>query len=381
MTLARIALAVGDWPISHLGRWRRSRSDIALVRLDGVGDFLLWLNAAKYLRNYYDGRKIILWANVMWADFARTLPYWDEVVAVDVHRFGRNPFYRWGVMLHMWWQHYTVAVQPTFYRHFLLGDSLIRASGADSKIGWDCDTGVRMSESEKAKADQWYSRLLSPAAPLNGGGQIERNAEFVALLSGHVCHPEIAQLPRNADCDLLPREKYCVLFPGAGRDSRRWPAEYFSELGNMISRQFGWEIVLCGSLAEKPLCEAIADHIAEPVQNMAGKTSLAELVEVIRGAEMLVSNETSAIHIAPAVGTPSVCVLGGGHYGLFVPYPETLAGLRPVPAIKRMACYQCNWTCTQPHEVNGPVPCIRDIGVPDVFALVCETARQAEYQS
>lgn len=70
---------------------------------------------------------------------------------------------------------------------------------------------------------------------------------------------------------------------------------------------------MCGSLEEKSICNEIIEILRSvPVLNLAGKTSLVELVEVIRGAKMLVGNDSSAIHIAAATGTPSVCIHGGG---------------------------------------------------------------------
>jgi ADP-heptose:LPS heptosyltransferase len=103
---------------------------------------------------------------------------------------------------------------------------------------------------------------------------------------------------------------------------------------------------------------------------LAGKTSLPEFVEVIRQARLLISNETSAVHIAAAVKTPSVCILGGGHFGRFLPYPEKVVNCKPVAVFKKMACFGCNWKCNQPHNVNGCVPCIEQIEMPDVISAV-----------
>ena len=50
------------------------------------------------------------------------------------------------------------------------------------------------------------------------------------------------------------------------------------------------------------------------------KTNINELIEAIRDAEFLITNETSAVHIAESVTTKSFCILGGGHFGRFLPY-------------------------------------------------------------
>jgi ADP-heptose:LPS heptosyltransferase len=56
-----------------------------------------------------------------------------------------------------------------------------------------------------------------------------------------------------------------------------------------------------------------------------GKTTLVELMNLISGAQLLVSNETSAPHLAVAVGTPVIVLYNGNHYGRFVPYPADVS--------------------------------------------------------
>jgi ADP-heptose:LPS heptosyltransferase len=103
---------------------------------------------------------------------------------------------------------------------------------------------------------------------------------------------------------------------------------------------------------------------------LSGKTTLQELAELIRGAEILISNETSAVHIAAAVGTNSVCILGGGHFGRFLPYPKHVKGARPIVADKYMPCFNCNWKCEWPHEPSGAVPCVTGVSIEQVLRLI-----------
>jgi len=84
-----------------------------------------------------------------------------------------------------------------------------------------------------------------------------------------------------------------------------------------------------------------------------------------------VGNDTSAVHIAAAVGTPSVCILGGGHYGRFLPYAtETDKQVSPIPVTHQMDCFNCNWQCTQPHRKGDAAPCISNIQVNQVFEAI-----------
>ncbi len=355
----------------------KARSDLVVVRLDAIGDFILWLDSAKEYRRLYPKKKITLIANSAWADLARHLPFWDEVLAVEPRLFIRNPLYRWKLIRKIRQEGFKLAIQPTFSRELLLGDSIIRASGANERVASIGDLS-NISSFEKAISDKWYTSL-TPAVD-NQLMELNRNAEFITHLASTEYHAKLPKLPFIID---LPthfglRDDYLILFPGASWVGKQWPISSFAICLDELSSEYGWQIVLCGSAYEYSLCQSIVEQsMSINVINLAGKTSLPEFVEVARGARVLVANDTSAIHIATAVATPSVCVLGGGHFGRFMPYSVELNGIKPVSIFSEMPCYGCNWTCSQPHEKDSCVPCIGQVSVQSVVtgveaALNCE---------
>ncbi len=62
---------------------------VLLIRQDAIGDFILWLDTAKEYRKYFppENYKIILVGNELWFDLAKELPFWDEVLPVNVKTF------------------------------------------------------------------------------------------------------------------------------------------------------------------------------------------------------------------------------------------------------------------------------------------------------
>jgi ADP-heptose:LPS heptosyltransferase len=102
------------------------------------------------------------------------------------------------------------------------------------------------------------------------------------------------------------------------------------------------------------------------------------LVEIVAGASLLVGNETGAVHIAASVGTPSVCIAGGGHYGRFVPYPSKIDTQRPVPSVvtHRMPCFNCDWNCVYRPASGQPAPCVAGIAEEDVWREVERVLRE-----
>ena len=344
------------------------KDGIVLIRLDTIGDFIIWLDTAKEYRRIYPNQKITLIANVAWADMARGLPYWDKVWPVKLRDLSWKPFYRWALLRKVSHANFETAIQPTFSRVFMHGDSVIRASHATHRIGSIGDM-ANIKARDKAISDRWYTQLLPASSkPMM---ELDRNAEFISHLTGKDFKTSLPQWPVMATLPkrLQPHSAYAVLFPSASWHGKQWSEQSFVEVGEQLHRLHGWQMVLCGAPSERALCQAIVDAAPTASLNLAGQTTLAELAELIRGAQLLIANETSAVHIATAVGTPAVCILGGGHYGRFVPYPDHVVGIKPVVATKLMPCFNCNWQCNQQHDPIGPVPCIGGVSVAHVLAL------------
>jgi ADP-heptose:LPS heptosyltransferase len=228
-----------------------------------------------------------------------------------------------------------------------------------------------MTSLQKIISDRWYSKLLpATSKPLM---ELQRNAEFMnglGLRSFTTDKPLLSPLTDLPD-KLVIKHPYYIIFPGTSLPGKKWPTSKFGELMLKLSALNDGLAVLCGSWKERVLCDQVIAISGMKALNMAGKVSLPELVEMIRGAKYLVGNDTAAVHIAAAVGTPSVCILGGGHYGRFLPYAtETDKQVSPIPITHQMDCFNCNWQCTQPHRKGDAVPCISNIRVNQVFEAV-----------
>jgi ADP-heptose:LPS heptosyltransferase len=346
-------------------------SDVLVVRLDAIGDFLLWSDAAGRLADHYHaaGRRVLLLANASWADLAETLGVFDAVLRLDRRRFLFDPRYRFATLRWVHQAGFALAVQPTFSRELLFGDAVMRVAGHEDRIGSVGDL-ANMSDSDRTQANRWYSRLLAATpAPMM---EIERNVEFLAGL-GIPARPRIGRLaigpearPDRIDCDDF------VLFPGAGWTARCWPPESFAALAERIATATGWRGVMAGGPGDRAATAAVRGATSLPLTDKAGTTSLIELAGLLQNARLVISNETGAIHLAAAVGTPSVCIIGGGHFGRFLPYTMIDEDQPRAPRIvhQPMDCYGCNWACRYPRSPKNAFACIRAIDVDQVWEMV-----------
>ncbi len=340
---------------------------VLIVRVDNIGDFVLWLDSARHLKKYFSGQHLVLAANRSFAGLAGRCDCFDRIIAIDVGRLREDRLYRFRMLKQIRRVCASIAIQPTFSRVMATGDALIRASGATLRVGSTGDL-TNMTASERAIADRWYTQLI-PAAnrPLM---EIERHCEFMRGLGVQEIIPAVARLAQVADLPsaLQINSDYFVLFPGASSCLRLWPVDSFGAIARAICDAYGWRVVVCGSEADSALARRLVDEgPPSDAIDLSGQTSLPEFVEVVRRARLLIGNETSAVHIAAAVGTPAVCLLGGGHYGRFMPYSESVRGTKPVAVFRHMSCFGCNWRCHLPHPEDGCGPCISAIPVQAVI--------------
>jgi ADP-heptose:LPS heptosyltransferase len=357
------------WLLDRVPRSRTDIQSVMLVRLDVIGDFVLWLDSARAYRQLFPNKKIVLYANSSWVELARQLTHWDEVVSIDMVQLRTDELYRLHTFYKIHRRGFPIAIQPTYSREYM-ADMLTRSSGAEEIIGFDCDLS-NILPAQKDISDRWYSRLIKTESEQRM--ELTRNADFIRSLG---LKDFVSDVPKISPILDLPSQlqintPYIVIFPGASWVPKMWPGSNFAVLINALNKRYGLLCVLCGGSSEYELCrEIIAQSGQGSTLNFAGLTKLTELVEIIRNAQFLFANDTSAIHIAAAVQTPSVCVLGGGHYGRFLPYEiedATSRKVMPRVSIHQMDCYHCNWSCIHTSSMNETVPCINNIAVQDVL--------------
>ena len=101
-------------------------------------------------------------------------------------------------------------------------------------------------------------------------------------------------------------DRYAVIIPGSAQTSKCWPVERFAALADRLASEHGLAVVATGSKSERATIEKIRSLAKYPPANLASQTPLPELVEVLRGAQLVVSNDTGPGHIAGALGRPLV---------------------------------------------------------------------------
>jgi hypothetical protein len=162
----------------------------------------------------------------------------------------------------------------------------------------------------------------------------------------------------------LQGRRVVALFAGALHVVRAYGG-YGSALRD-VCKEHDLTLVALGSAEHFEVNQAQLDVAGVSHVNLSGHATLRQGAEVLRRCALAVGAETGLAHMCCAVGTPNVIVLGGGHFGRFMPYaPLTTAVSLPIE------CYGCNWNCryTRAH-------CVADVE-PRVLELAIQTALAA----
>ena len=154
------------------------------------------------------------------------------------------------------------------------------------------------------------------------------------------------------------------LCPGAEYGpAKRWPIERFRKVMDQLSHHsIVW--VLIGTPAEVSLASPLIEGFSGIVENQIGQTSLAELIVLIQGLDLLLTNDTGSMHLAALFEIPTVAIFGSTDPTLTGPQGENHRILRhPVK------CSPC-FLRTCPIDF----PCMTSITPEEVVRVISEVA-------
>jgi heptosyltransferase-3 len=123
-------------------------------------------------------------------------------------------------------------------------------------------------------------------------------------------------------------EPIVILHPGSGGSSARWPLERFMELGDGLQAD-GCDLVVTGGPGEDHEGAMAASMRRPPIFVAAGSVSIRELAAILSWADLVVANSTGPLHLAVALGVPTVSIyssLPTRHPARWGPYPAYVEG-------------------------------------------------------
>ncbi|MGE5450743.1 MAG: lipopolysaccharide heptosyltransferase II [Acidobacteriota bacterium] len=287
---------------------------LLLIRLDNMGDVLMCTPAMRALRQTYPQAKITLLTSPSGAQLQPHLDLVDEVI---VHRASwvavgpdQRPDSEQALVAQLQRAEIDAAILFTTATQSALPMALLcRMAGIPIRLAHSRENPygllshwVRDTEQVKQGMRHEVDRQLALVQTL---GVTRPDDDRLAFHVRPQDHEEAQALLLHQG--LPPGRPYVVFHPGATAASRRYPPERFGEVADQLTQE-GWPCVFAAGHGEQDLVAQALAQTQHPVIDLTGKLSLGGLAALIQGARLLIGNNSGAMHIAAAVGTPVVCL-------------------------------------------------------------------------
>jgi lipopolysaccharide heptosyltransferase II len=270
-----------------------------------VGDAVMSLPALRALRQRIPKARISILAKPWVADLYRRELFCEELIPYTASTL----FEKWTAARELRGRHFDTAI---LLQNAFEAAAIAYLAGIPERIGY---------------ARDGRGFLLTNAVPVPKPGEIPR----------HECFYYLELLRRAGILDEMPQndsirlegapaarvaglERFRQLglgeivigvSPGAAYGTaKRWLPERFAESANQVAGELGAAVAIFGSKDERDLCSSVAASIATRVKNFAGETTLAEFIDLAAACRVYLTNDSGAMHIASALGVPTVAVFG-----------------------------------------------------------------------
>jgi heptosyltransferase-2 len=273
-----------------------------LVRgVNWIGDAVMTMPALRALRKAYPGATISLLVKPQVIPVFENNPNVDEIIAYDEKCKGLIGKLRLARLLRKRKFSMAILLQNAF-------DAALIAwlARVPKRIGYNRDRrGFLLTdpvpfsgEDRKIHHTAYYLKLLSSAGIPTG---VEEPVIYLSLEERLQARAALSELSRPI----------LGIGPGATFGSaKRWFPGRFAEVANWFRRDTGGHAVIFGSQSEMALAHEIDKRIPEGKLFLAGKTSLRELAALISECDVMIANDSGSMHIACAVGTPTLAIFG-----------------------------------------------------------------------
>jgi ADP-heptose:LPS heptosyltransferase len=341
-------------------------ADLLLVRVDAIGDFVLWQDSLRAFRQKYAGCRVVLICSHAVYDLAAMDDFFTEIWAMDRKKFAYSVKYRLKFVKKLKQYSFSEVISPVFSRDYH-ADRLVKLAHAPTKIGYDGCLSFTMTWWQRKWRNRWFTKIVKCDDAHTS--ELLINANFVRQVCDKNFMPQLPTLRVKNDYKI--EGEYVVMSLSASVERKAWSVDNFCKLAEYIPQKY--RIVLLGNGINDEIKGRYFSHKLtniHEVLNLIGKTTLPQTAQIIAGAKLLIGNDSAAVHIAAAVRTRSISIACGANYERFVKYPAQAGecDFHPKPVVANMKCFNCGYRCIYP--IRERYECIRRINVEDVTAAI-----------
>jgi ADP-heptose:LPS heptosyltransferase/glycosyltransferase involved in cell wall biosynthesis len=333
----------GIWNFGKKAVTIDEKKKILWIRTDAIGDNVLAASMLPYIKEKYPNSVIIAVCQEYIKEFYQACPYVNDIVTYDETRVYCDEIYANTFLEHLRLLNSDIALN-TLYSRKPITDIISLASAAKDRIA-RYGNKDNISEDEWQKNNKYYTLLIE--SDKENKCELERHSDFLEGIgiNSNVLNPLIWLKPEDEkfadnffkDNELDPK-KTIALFAGTQFDIKD-----YDSIGLALSdicKENDFSIIALGSKDNFEINQKNINEAGVNSFNLSGKISLLQSASILKHCKLAVGADTGLAHIACAVGIPNVIVMGGGHFGRFIPY-SNLTSVVCLP----LDCYGCLWHC------------------------------------
>ena len=328
-------------------------SGVLFVSSGGLGDTILLSHVIElFYRVAGEDEPVHVLLRKDGAKTAFMFPKRADTIAVDFGRLRKDRAYRKKIGDDLYQGNYRLVISLDYLRHPDLDEYLIfAAAGAETAAmvakPW------RKYDARLNKNHALYDRLYDSGGVLVD--KILRWTAFANWLNGTdekppraVCGPNILPAPIKTDKPFVMVQGFSAV-----KGKQCAPALFERALAQLPD---DWNVVFTGAPGEDAANPEFADLLSRPNVRYDDST-FEQLVPKLRAAKMAISVDTAFMHLAIAVGTPTLGLASAAYVDEIVPYADETTPENAHFIYHDMPCRSCLGDCRLPPE-NGRFPCI-----------------------
>lgn len=353
----------------ELDRAKGFRS-ILLIQFGDIGDVVYTLPCARALKETFPHSRVVIAVYSKAKDLVAGSPWIDGVIAVDK---GKRSLLSSLAYQFAFWQRvrgfgFDLAID---LRTGSRGAILAFFSGAGQRLG-------RYNTYGHWWRGRLFTHLVLPEGRVNQAiAEYYHDTLSYYGIRTNDLNPVIVPTPeQEAEAVRLLRQEgvpgdrpILVIQPFSLWAYKEWAMEKLVELIRALQAEFRLAVVLTGSPAEAARALAIAEQAGGTVCNLAGKTPLNLLPALLKQARLFLGVDSAGLHIAAAVGTPTVGIYGPSAAETWAPKGE-----RNLVISKRLPCVPCKETGCQGSMRSR---CLEELTVAEVLPTIREELLRA----
>ena len=342
-------------------------SGVLLLSSGGLGDLVLFalvLPRLAALARYGETVTVLIRRDAR--KMAFLFPKGVAVKAVDFARLRATPAYRWGVLDDLYRSNFRLVVSCDFLRHPDLDEALVAACAAAETVAMEPRSWPKY-EPRLKRNRALYARLWDSGAVHQD--KVVRWARFTDWLTGGEAPPPLVRLaPEVLEPAAALAQPTVVIQPFSALKRKQSPAALYQRIIDALPE--GFRVVVTGAPGDMDR-NSEYKALIERAGVTFDPSTFEDLVPLLRAARLVVSVDTALMHLAVAVGAPTLCLASAAYVGEIVPYAAAITPTNVHFAYQTMPCEGCLADCHLPAE-EGMFPCVARLNGDAVLEKVRE---------